>query len=112
MGNQRLTQYHRHYTTHRKDTLSSSSFVIDSTNSYIRQIIGLRLLDGSEEISNIFTNTGIQNSITIYIYDADGDSLTGIIIDSLTQPTLMPIQGFTTSVLRSAMVKTSRMEIP
>ena len=37
----------------------------------------LRLQMVVKRSANIFTNTGIQNSITIYTYDADGDSLTG-----------------------------------
>lgn len=74
-----------HYTTRSTEnhlTLSSSSFAVDSTNSYIMTTPPnnrpeITITDGSEEIANIFTNTGIQNSITIYTYDADGDSLTG-----------------------------------
>ena len=74
-----------HHTTSSREnhlTLSSSSFAIDSTNSYIMTTPPnnkpeITITDGTEEISNIFTNTGIQNSITIYTYDADGDSLTG-----------------------------------
>lgn len=63
-------------------TMSSSSFAIDSTNSYImttppNSVPEITITDGTTEVSNIVTNLGVDNSITVYTYDADSDVLSG-----------------------------------
>jgi len=63
-------------------TMSSSSFAIDSTNSYImttppNSAPEITITDGTTEVSNVVTNLGVDNSITVYTYDADSDVLSG-----------------------------------
>ena len=63
-------------------TLSSSSFPIDSSNSYIlttppNNKPEITITDGTTEISTLSANLGSSSSITVYTYDGDGDVLTG-----------------------------------